>query len=180
MLPQPPTYGHGLPPPPPSPHAGGLPFIKLTPGQRQSITILSHHWFAALTHYAGGRTKLCLPPDCAYCKSGSKIRWYAWLHILTPKMLRQWLCQFSPGQHGVLLAAHDTYGTLRGCPAVLARPGSAPNTPLQIQINGPPTVGNHLPEPADVPALLTIYMDWFNGQPMPTPHPEAFEGGTHT
>ena len=172
-----PMIREGLAPPPPSARTTGCPFLKLHPGQRQSITILSPHWTGAITHYASGRMKLCSPHDCPYCTAGQKTRWYAWLHVFTPKTVRQWICQLASGQHGPLLSAHDTYGTLRGCPATLERTGRSPNSPLHVHVDGPPTIGNHLPPPIDLPSLLAVSMDWHTATTPPDGHPEALEGG---
>ena len=147
-------------------------FLKLKPGQRQHVTILSDSYVGGVTHYARGRMKLHRAADCPFCEAGQKPRWYAWLNVWTEKTATSWIIQMSTGQHGALILAQDRWTTLRGLEAELSREGRAPNTPLVIAISGAPNIQPHHPEPVDIVALLTVYMDWSSGTAESEPPPE--------
>ena len=138
-------------------------FLKLKPGQRQHVTILSDTYTGGVTHYARGRMKLHRATDCPFCEAGQKPRWYAWLNVWTEKTATSWIVQMSTGQHGPLILAKDRWTTLRGLEAELARDGRAPNTPLTITFTGAPNILPHHPPAVNIVDLLTVYMDWTAG-----------------
>lgn len=55
--------------------------IRLKPGERRSLFLLSATWYGANTHFLG-RTKLCVgEPDCPACFSGNVPRWYGYIPV---------------------------------------------------------------------------------------------------
>lgn len=152
-----------------------LQFLKLKPGQKQHVTILSHTYTGGVTHYAGGHMKLHASDHCQYCQAGDKPRWYGWLHIWTERTSRAWLIQLGPRQHPQLVLAQERWATLRGTDAELSRNGSAANTPLAIAIVGAPNILPHHPEPVHIPTVLAILMDWTDGQSPDQTGPEPLK-----
>ena len=180
MPPEPPVIGPGLAPTSETSRKAPLNFLHIKPGERQHVTILSETWTGGITHYARGRMKLHTAKDCPWCGSGQAPRWYGWLHVWTERTARQWILQLASSQHGQLVAALDKWSTLRGLEAEITRQGTALNTPVTITITGPPDPRLHHPEPADIAAILTVYMDWTTGEGAEQQTPAPLKGRKHT
>lgn len=136
----------------------GPAFLKLKPDQRIAAICISPIWTGAITHYYARRMHLHTGNDCPFCAHGSDKRFYAWIHIASDDLARQFVLQLPSSARPVLSKQYDIHGTLRGCHLHAFRDGKHANTPTAIEWRSGPDNHITLPEPFDVTGMLLTLM----------------------
>jgi len=154
-----PSIGNGLLPTNEPQRDRGPQFLKLTPGQRLAAICLSPVWTGAITHYYARRMQLHTANDCPFCAHKSQPRFYAWIHIATEDLLKQFILQLPSSARPQLTHHYEVHGTLRGSHLYASRDGKHLNTPTTIEWRSPPEAHPLLPEPLDLTARLLTLMD---------------------
>jgi hypothetical protein len=113
------------------------PIVRAKPGIYLRVTCMSRTWFGVNTHYANGRTVLCLGDlKCHCCSEGLIPRWQGYLAVLSPTSGNYGLCQITPNVLDALDECKRSDVGLVGARLCFSRASSRPNSALRVLFEG--------------------------------------------
>ncbi len=120
--------------PPEGGHGPGLRLMRTPSGVPFVGIITCAKVIGVSTHYYGGRTMPCQPPECPACTDGVPWRWHGYLSCLNKKTREHVLFELTAQAAETVIQYGDQHGTLRGSVFQATRPGYRTNGRVYVQI----------------------------------------------
>lgn len=137
-------------------NADGQPLpIRRTPISGAIVaTITTPSFVGTNTHFWGGRTTPCTPPNCDACDSGCPFRWHAYIAAIEFAKNSQFLFECTSSAAEQLEAYIRDHGTLRGCTFRASRASKRQNARVIIETHPYTGKGTDIPRAPDLPKVL--------------------------
>lgn len=148
-----PTYSNA----PPDPDEQRALPIRRTPTQgqlRAAITV--DDLIGTNTHFYGGHTVPCEPPNCEACAKGIPWSWHGYVSAIQAGTRLHFIFEFTAQVGQTLREYFDVQSTLRGCVFTAERMHHRPNGRVIITLTPGDLAALNLPRPPDVEAVLAI------------------------
>lgn len=128
--------------------------IRCKPGRPIRGICASPHLLGCWTHWFGGRTVPCDPPDCPACAQQVSRRWHAYIHLYSPSTHHSAILELTALAARELEAYIEQHHTLRGALLDVQRSNHRPNSTLILTTTPADLQRFNLPAPLDIPAAL--------------------------
>lgn len=128
--------------------------MRVKPGRPIRGICASPHLLGCWTHWFGGRTIPCNPPDCPACAQSASRRWHAYIHLYSPTTHHSAILELTSLAARELEAYVEQHHTLRGALLDVQRSNHRPNSTIILTATPADLQRFNLPPPLDIPAAL--------------------------
>jgi len=131
--------------------------LRRTPPDRPlTAIIISPDLIGCHTHFYGGRTIPCEQTDCPACADNMPSRWHAYVACWDPRTQETFIFETTAKGAQPLENYRDSFGTLRGCLFLAARPKRRKNAKVEIATKTADLTRITLPPPIDIMRAMAV------------------------
>lgn len=169
--------------PPVDPRGHGLPLVR-TPASRSLVAIVtSDDLIGTDTHFWGGHTIPCSPPDCEACQAGVQYRWHAYLAAFEPDRKLHFIFEMTAQAAQAFVEYRNEFKSLRCCRFEAWRWKHTRNGRVCVKCENSGFSPAAIPKPPDLAKVMSIIWRlptdnvWTAGQRDDVPRIHADPGG---
>lgn len=133
-----------------------LPIIRTPASGTMRAIVTSNDLIGTHTHFWGGHTVPCSPPNCDACAHGVPYRWHAYLTAFAAAKNLHFLYETTATAAEVFVAYRNTCLTLRGCQYEAYRWRNTRNGRVMLRCEPAPNHTIQLPQAPDLESVLAI------------------------
>jgi len=149
-----------------------LPILRTPANGTLRACVTSDDLIGTNTHFWGGHTVPCTPPDCEACRNGVPYRWHAYLTAIHSKKSLHFLYEMTAPAAEMFVAYRAKRSSLRRCIFEAYRWRSSANGRVMLRCEPAPDENLILPPAPDLESVLAIL--WQLPQANVTPTDERF------
>jgi hypothetical protein len=131
--------------------------LKRTPSGRGIVALItSDDLIGCDTHWWGGHTVPCEPPNCEACANGIPFRWHGYLTAVDTTTNLHFIFEMTAQAAEAFKDYRRAHGTLRGCVFEAKRLRAAHNSRVTIRCKPADLRAQHLPKAPDLTKCMAI------------------------
>lgn len=142
--------------PPKDASGTSLPILRTPANGLLKACVTSDDLIGTNTHFWGGHTVPCTPPDCEACKNGVPYRWHAYLTAIHAKKCLHFLYEMTAPAAEIFIAYRAKHKVLRRCIFEAYRWRSSANGRVMLHCQPHPGDDIVLPPAPNLEAVLAI------------------------
>lgn len=142
--------------PPDGPTGPSLPLLRTPIAKVLAGVVTCADLIGCPTHFYGGRTTPCEPPNCKACLDSVPWRWHGYLTAISIVSSTHFIFEFTAQASDAFVAYRTRFGTLRGCFFKARRAKPSANARVLIDTSPADLTKINLPLPPDLVKALTM------------------------